>query len=105
MRQGHRHRERRDRERDLVQTLGEEAGHQAARVGEGRGETREFRGQRSVAGGRKMSKESTRPPSSSVFVGNIAYDQTEESMKKLFEQVGPVESFRCAIRSMKERRV
>lgn len=50
-----------------------------------------------------MSKESTRPPSSSVFVGNIAYDQTEESMKKLFEQVGPVESFRCAIRSMKER--
>eukprot|EP00894_Picocystis_sp_ML_P001967 jgi/Pico_ML_1/52484/g3183.t1 len=41
-----------------------------------------------------MSKESTRPPSSSVFVGNIAYDQTEESMKKLFEQVGPVESFR-----------
>lgn len=46
-----------------------------------------------------MSKESTRPPSSSVFVGNIAYDQTEESMKKLFEQVGPVESFRCAWRS------
>ena len=30
----------------------------------------------------------------SVFVGNIPYDATEEKLKELFSQAGPVLSFR-----------
>ena len=31
----------------------------------------------------------------SVFVGNVPYDATEERLKDMFCEVGPVASFRC----------
>ena len=31
----------------------------------------------------------------SVFVGNVPYDATEERLKDMFSEVGPVTSFRC----------
>lgn len=35
-----------------------------------------------------------RPPGTTVFVGNISYDTTEEELKEVFSQVGTVVSFR-----------
>lgn len=36
----------------------------------------------------------SRPPGTTVFVGNISYDTTEEKLKEVFSQVGNVVSFR-----------
>lgn len=35
-----------------------------------------------------------RPPGTTVFVGNISYDTTEQELKEVFSQVGPVLKFR-----------
>lgn len=35
-----------------------------------------------------------RPPGSTVFVGNIAYDTTEEELREVFSQVGTIAGFR-----------
>lgn len=39
---------------------------------------------------------SERPPTTTCFVGNVAYGVTEEQLGELFREVGPVKSFRCA---------
>jgi len=35
-----------------------------------------------------------RPPGTTIFVGNISYDTTEDQLKEVFSQVGNVVSFR-----------
>ena len=35
-------------------------------------------------------------PPYSVFVGNVPYDATEERLRDMFSEVGPVHAFRCA---------
>ena len=35
-------------------------------------------------------------PPYSVFVGNVPYDATEERLRDIFSEVGPVHAFRCA---------
>ena len=37
-----------------------------------------------------------RPPTTTCFVGNVAYGVTEDQLRELFREVGPVKSFRCA---------
>lgn len=35
-----------------------------------------------------------RPPTTTCFVGNVAYGVTEDQLRELFREVGPVKSFR-----------
>lgn len=37
---------------------------------------------------------STKTPSKVVFVGNIPYDISEEQLKDIFRQIGPIHRFR-----------
>ena len=34
-------------------------------------------------------------PPYQVFVGNVPYDATEERLRDMFSEVGPVHDFRC----------
>jgi RNA recognition motif-containing protein len=40
---------------------------------------------------------SRRGPIHTVFVGNLAYEVTEEQLHEAFQRVGPVLAVRCAI--------
>jgi RNA recognition motif-containing protein len=41
---------------------------------------------------------SRRGPIHTVFVGNLAYEVTEEQLHEVFQRVGPVVAVRCASR-------
>lgn len=46
---------------------------------------------------------SRRGPIHTVFVGNLAYEVTEEQLHEAFQRVGPVLAVRCAIPPPTER--